>query len=103
MSKPWSKIKWQMANAKRANAPFADLFTYKRKLDPKGLSNEELQEQFTRCRQWQDADQWDHLAIAYQARGYLMNALYCFRQADQCRGQQLQAVSVETAESQVSE
>lgn len=57
------------------------------------MSNDDLKAQFERCQEWQDAEQWDLLAIAYYGRGYLMNALHCFRQADACR-----AVAVETEE-----
>jgi hypothetical protein len=46
------------------------------------MTNQELQEQFKRCEEWKDADQWDFLAMAYYSRGYWMNALFCFRKAD---------------------
>lgn len=57
------------------------------------MSNQELQEQYQRCKQWQDPEQWECLALAYYARGYALNALHCFRQADSCR-----TVTVVTAE-----
>jgi hypothetical protein len=56
------------------------------------MSNDELQAQFKRCEGWQDAEQWDLLATAYYARGYLLNALCCFKKADACRV----SVAVET-------
>ena len=56
------------------------------------MSDEELQDQFGLCQKWQDAEQWDLLGIAYYGRGYLLNALHCFRQADAVRA----AVAVET-------
>jgi hypothetical protein len=93
MSKPWNKINWQSANARLANKPFDDLFTYDKKPQPSiGLSNDELQAQFQRCEQWNDPEQWDWLALAYYQRGYLLNALHCFRRADACRV----SVAVET-------
>lgn len=49
------------------------------------MSNEELQAQFKRCEVWQDAEQWNLLAMAYYARGYLLNAVCCFNRADACR------------------
>lgn len=45
----------------------------------------DLQEQFRLCEQWNDSQQWDWLALAYFSRGYLMNALCCFRRADAIR------------------
>lgn len=56
------------------------------------MSNEELQDHFALCKKWQDAEQWDLLGIAYYGRGYLLNALHCFKQADACRS----VVAVET-------
>jgi hypothetical protein len=56
------------------------------------MSNDELQAQFQRCEIWQDAGQWDLLAMAYYARGYLLNALCCFKKADALR----EGVAVET-------
>lgn len=52
----------------------------------------DLQEHFRLCEQWNDSQQWDWLAMAYYARGYLMNALYCFKRADAVRA----SVAVET-------
>lgn len=45
----------------------------------------DLQEQFRLCEGWNDSQQWDWLAIAYYARGYYLNALYCFKRADAIR------------------
>jgi hypothetical protein len=56
------------------------------------MNDDELIEQFKRCEGWQDAEQWDLLAMAYYARGYLLNAVCCFNRADACRA----AVVVET-------
>lgn len=49
------------------------------------MNNDELIEQFKRCEKWQDADQWDLLALAYFNRGYVLNAAVCFKRADECR------------------
>jgi hypothetical protein len=49
------------------------------------MSDEQLKQQFERCKEWQDADQWFLLACAYLERGYSMNAVYCFRQSEACR------------------
>jgi cytochrome c-type biogenesis protein CcmH/NrfG len=54
------------------------------------MSDQELQDQFALCQQWQDAEQWDLLAMAYYVRGYLLNSVYCFNKADAVR------VAVET-------
>jgi hypothetical protein len=58
------------------------------------MSDQELKAQFFRCKQWQDPEQWDILAVQYCARGYFLNAAYCFGQADAYRAQH--AVTVET-------
>jgi hypothetical protein len=50
------------------------------------MTNLELQQQFERCQEWQDADQWDYLAVAYHSRGYNLNARACFEKADEIRG-----------------
>lgn len=50
------------------------------------MTNEELMKQHERCEQWNDADQWDALARMYYAKGYYLNALNCFRRADDVRG-----------------
>jgi len=60
------------------------------------MTDQELKDQFEWCKVWQDSQQWDWLAMAYYARGYLLNALFCFRQADACR-----VVAVETEEVHV--
>jgi hypothetical protein len=49
------------------------------------MIRDELIAQFKRCEQWQDADQWDALAMMYYQRGYLLNALHCFKRADALR------------------
>ena len=49
------------------------------------LTQDDLQAQFQLCQKWQNADQWDHLAMAYYQFGFLLNALRCFRLADACR------------------
>jgi len=56
------------------------------------MSNDDLIAQFKRCEKWQDADQWDLLAIEYFNRGFVLNAGVCFTRADACR----QPVAVET-------
>jgi hypothetical protein len=56
------------------------------------MSDQELQDQFGLCQKWRDAEQWDLLAMAYYARGYLLNAVCCFNLADACRA----VVAVET-------
>lgn len=45
----------------------------------------DLQEQFRLCEQWNDSQQWDWLALAYYSRGYVLNALHCFKRADAIR------------------
>lgn len=45
----------------------------------------DLQEQFRLCELWNDSQQWDWLAMAYYARGYLLNAYHCFKRADAVR------------------
>lgn len=49
------------------------------------MTDQELIEQFKRCKIWQDPEQWDWLGVAYYQRGYDLNALYCFHQADALR------------------
>ena len=65
------------------------------------MTDGELQEQFQRCEVWQDADQWDLLAMAYYNRGYELNADVCFQRADACRLQKSETmvalVAVESA------
>lgn len=50
-----------------------------------GMSNQELQDQFRRCEQWNDPEQWELLALEYHRQGYDLNAAHCFQQADKCR------------------
>ncbi len=47
------------------------------------MTNQELREQFQRCQEWNDPKQWEELAIQYYLRGFYINALYCFRMADE--------------------
>ena len=56
------------------------------------MTNDELQAQFNRCQEMQDAGQWEVLALAYYERGYYLNAIFCFDQADKLR----RPVAVET-------
>ena len=49
------------------------------------MTDTELQEQFVRCKTWNEPEQWDALAAMYQARGYVLNAEYCAEQAKACR------------------
>lgn len=51
------------------------------------MSDNELKQQFDRCLEWKDPDQWDLLGIEYFNRGYLLNADLCFTYADNCRGE----------------
>jgi cytochrome c-type biogenesis protein CcmH/NrfG len=57
------------------------------------MNNQELKAQFKRCQVWNDPEQWDLLGLAYYQRGYVLNALRCFKLADACRPH---AVTVET-------
>jgi cytochrome c-type biogenesis protein CcmH/NrfG len=50
------------------------------------MNNTDLQQQFERCQEWNDADQWDHLAHLYFANNYPLNARACFAKADELRG-----------------
>jgi cytochrome c-type biogenesis protein CcmH/NrfG len=50
------------------------------------MTDRQLAQQFTRCQQWNDPDQWDVLAHLYFAKGYVLNAAECFRKADEIRG-----------------
>ncbi len=49
------------------------------------MTDEQLQAQFERCKQWNDPDQWDVLGIFYFVRGYELNAMFCFMEADSLR------------------
>jgi hypothetical protein len=51
------------------------------------MSDQELIEQFQRCKKWNDPEQWEALAMAYYGRTLYDNAAYCFRQADEARKQ----------------
>lgn len=49
------------------------------------MTNNDLIEQFKRCEEWRDADQWDALGMQYFQRGCVLNAGVCFQRADACR------------------
>ena len=51
------------------------------------MSNQELQDQFKRCEEWQDPEQWDILGVLYFERRYYLNADVCFKRADAIRAQ----------------
>lgn len=46
------------------------------------MNNQDLMDQFARCEQWQDADQWDALGMLYFNHGFVLNAGVCFKRAD---------------------
>ena len=48
--------------------------------------------QWQRCLSWDDAEQWELLALEYYRRGYHLNASAAFKKADACRA----SVAVET-------
>jgi hypothetical protein len=50
------------------------------------MTNQELKQQYERCQLMSDPAQWDTLAIEFYRRGYQLNALLCFRNADEIRG-----------------
>ena len=50
------------------------------------MTNQELREQFARCIEWNDADQWDALAMEFFRAGFVLNAGYCWQRADVLRG-----------------
>jgi hypothetical protein len=50
------------------------------------MTNQQLRDQFARCLEWQDADQWDALAQCFFAAGFVLNAGYCWQRADILRG-----------------
>lgn len=54
-------------------------------VEPVDLNTYNFQAQFKRCEEWNDADQWDALALLYYQRGYYLNALHCFERADALR------------------
>jgi hypothetical protein len=47
------------------------------------LSDQELAQSFEYCKTHHDAGAWDALGWAFLARGYVLNAGYCFRQCDE--------------------
>jgi hypothetical protein len=50
------------------------------------MTDQELKQQYQKCQLWNDANQWDALAVEFYRRGYTLNALVCFRNADDIRG-----------------
>lgn len=50
------------------------------------MSNQELQQQYKLCQLANDPNAWDALAVEFYRRGYTLNALQCFRNADDIRG-----------------
>lgn len=60
--------------------------------EPVNIYMVDLKAQFEMCQKWNDPEQWDALAMLYYQRGYLLNALHCFKRADACRA----SVAVET-------
>lgn len=50
------------------------------------MTNQQLRDQFALCLEWQDADQWDHLAQCFFAAGFVLNAGHCWQRADILRG-----------------
>lgn len=49
------------------------------------MTNRELRQQFELCQQWDDATQWDYLALEFFKAGFTLNAAECFRRADVVR------------------
>jgi hypothetical protein len=50
------------------------------------MTDQELLAQYKQCQLWSDADQWDVLAVEFYRRGYTLNAMQCFQNADDIRG-----------------
>ena len=50
------------------------------------MTNTELQQQYKRCQEWNDPEQWELLGVEYYRNGYKMNARRCFAKADELRG-----------------
>jgi hypothetical protein len=50
------------------------------------MTNQQLRDQFARCIEWNDPDQWDFLAVEFARSGFPMNAIECFNRADAIRG-----------------
>jgi hypothetical protein len=50
------------------------------------MTNQQLRDQFARCLEWQDADQFDMLALEFFKVGFILNARECFVRADILRG-----------------
>lgn len=61
-----------------------------RPLAPIDLKTFDFQAHYRQCEQWNDADQWDALAMLYYQRGYEINALHCFKRADAIRFREMQ-------------
>jgi len=49
------------------------------------MSATELQQAFEYCKSHTDAEAWDALGMAYYDCGFVLNAGYCFQQADAIR------------------
>jgi hypothetical protein len=49
------------------------------------MTNQQLRDQFARCIEWNDPDQWDALAMCFFQAGFPINAKYCFERADVLR------------------
>jgi hypothetical protein len=48
------------------------------------MTNQELQQRFDYCKWLGNPEEWQLLAMAYYQRGYFLNALHCFKQAEDC-------------------
>ena len=53
------------------------------------VSNEDLQAAFDQCQKNGTADEWDTLGMAYYNHGYVLNAGFCFKKADEIRAKQM--------------
>lgn len=51
------------------------------------LSNDDLKAAFDQCQKNGTAEEWDTLGMAYYNHGYVLNAGYCFKRADEIRAQ----------------
>jgi len=49
------------------------------------MTDQQLKESFDYCKWVNEPEQWELLALAYYQRGYVLNALHCFKRADACR------------------
>lgn len=50
------------------------------------MTDTELKQEYERCQLANDDNSWDALAVEFYRRGYTLNALQCFRNADDIRG-----------------